>query len=142
GEVRRYVYEGVMETGRPPAMGEIAAGLGRPVDEVRVALQRLAAGHVLVLQPESGEVLMAKPFSAVPTPFLVKAGGRSYYGNCIWDALGIPAMLRQEATIESSCGCCGTSMKLRVVGGALEAAAGVAHFALPAVGWWDNIVFT
>jgi hypothetical protein len=37
---------------------------------------------------------MANPFSAVPTPFLVRSGDRSWYGNCIWDALGIPAMLQ------------------------------------------------
>src|SRR5437667_11759339 len=41
-----------------------------------------------VLQ-ENGELWRAAPFSAVPTAFPVKVGDRSYYGNCIWDALGI-----------------------------------------------------
>jgi hypothetical protein len=95
----------------------------------------------LVLQKGSGEVLMANPFSAVPTPFLVKAGDCSYYGNCIWDAMGIPAMLKQDAFIEASCGCCSTAMNLKITNGSLEEARGLAHFAIPAAHWWDDIVF-
>ena len=48
---------------------------------------------------------MAEPFSAVPTPFAVYVDDQRYFGNCIWDALGIPAMLHADARIESSCGC-------------------------------------
>jgi hypothetical protein len=84
---------------------------------------------------------MANPFSAVPTPFVVRVEDRSWYGNCIWDAMGIPAMLQQDAAIEASCGCCGTAMQLRVVNGSLEEASGIAHFAIPATRWWDDIVF-
>lgn len=84
---------------------------------------------------------MANPFSAVPTPFLVKAGGRSYYGNCIWDAMGVSAMLRQDAVIEASCGCCGTAMRLDIADGSVVEPDGIAHFAIPAAHWWDDIVF-
>jgi hypothetical protein len=140
-EVRRHVYEHTMNEGLPPTAAETAAALSATAGEVRDSFRRLADAHVLVLQKEGGEVLMANPFSAVPTPFVVKAGGRSYYGNCVWDAMGIPAMLRRDAVIESSCGCCGAAMTLKVTGGALEAAPGVAHFAIPAAHWWDDIVF-
>jgi Alkylmercury lyase len=84
---------------------------------------------------------MANPFSAVPTPFLVRVGDRSWYGNCIWDATGIPAMRGQDASIEASCGCCGTAMHLAVSDGSLGEAPGIAHFAIPAAHWWDDIVF-
>ena len=85
---------------------------------------------------------MANPISAVPTPFLVRAGDRSWYGNCIWDAMGISAMLQQDAVIETSCGCCGTAMQVTVVNGSLGEAPGIARFAVPAARWWDDIVFT
>ena len=91
--VRYHVYDYVMREGLPPTIAETSSTLSRSSDEIRSSFQRLADGHILVLQKSSGEILMANPFSAVPTPFLVKAGGRSYYGNCIWDAMGIPAML-------------------------------------------------
>jgi hypothetical protein len=140
-EARRCVYDNVMRKGLPPTIAEAASALSATADDVRASFQRLADGHVLVLQKGSGEILMANPFSAVPTPFLVRTGDRSWYGNCIWDAMGIPAMLRRDATIETSCGCCGTAMHVTVVNGSLEEAPGVAHFAIPASRWWDDIVF-
>ena len=139
--VRSNVYDYVMREGLPPTVAETSSALGRSSDEVRSSFQRLADGHILVLQKGSGEILMANPFSAVPTPFLVKAGGRSYYANCIWDAMGIPAMLKQDATIEASCGCCSTAMNLKITNGSLEEVRGIAHFAIPAAHWWDDIVF-
>ena len=140
-EVRRYVYDHTMKEGLPPTIAETASALSTPPDNVSASFQRLADGHILVLQRGSGEVLMANPFSAVPTPFLVRAGDGSWYGNCIWDAMGIPAMLERDATIEASCGCCGTAMHLAVVGGSLGEASGIAHFAIPAARLWDDIVF-
>lgn len=139
--VRSYVYDYVIGEGLPPAIAETSAALSRSSDEIRASFQRLADGHILVLQKGSGEILMANPFSAVPTPFLVKVDDRSYYGNCIWDGMGIPAMLKQDATIEASCGCCSTAMSLKVTNGSLEEAQGLAHFAIPAAHWWDDIVF-
>ena len=140
-EVRRCVYDRVMSEGLPPTIAETASALSTTPDNVEASFRRLADGHILVLQSGTGEILMANPFSAVPTPFLVRAGNRFWYGNCIWDAMGIPAMLKQDATIEASCGCCGTAMHLAVAGGSLEEASGIAHFAIPAAHWWDDIVF-
>src|SRR6266850_4251107 len=139
--VRSHVYDYVMREGLPPTITETSSALSSPPNEVRGSFQRLADGHILVLQKSSGEILMANPFSAVPTPFVVRAGSRSYYGNCIWDAMGIPAMLKQDATIEASCGCCSTAMNLKITNGSLEEAHGIAHFAIPAAHWWDDIVF-
>jgi hypothetical protein len=55
--------------------------------------------------------------------------------------MGIPAMLHQDAVIRASCGDCGTAMTLRITNGSLEPAEGIAHFAIPAAHWWDDIVF-
>jgi len=139
--VRAFVYDATMRTGSTPLVEEIARGLDAPAGEVSASLQRLAADRALVLQRASGEVLMAMPFSAVPTPFPVVSGGIRYYGNCIWDALGIPAMLRRDAAIQTSCGDCGASMSVRVEDGEV-AGEGLIHFAIPARDWWKDVVFT
>ena len=76
--VRSYVYDYVISEGLPPTIAETSAALSRSSDELRASFQRLADGHILVLQKGSGEILMANPFSAVPTPFLVKVEDRSY----------------------------------------------------------------
>lgn len=85
---------------------------------------------------------MAPPFSAVPTPFQVEVGDRSWWGNCIWDALGIPAMLKEDTKISTGCGDCNEAMVLTIKDEALLETSGLIHFALPAKQWWSNIVFT
>jgi hypothetical protein len=140
--VRRYVYEVALAHGRPPLLAATAENLQASVADVGEAFRRLAAGRVLVLQPEGGEILMAGPFSAVPTPFVVDLGSSSCFGNCIWDALGIAAMAGRDARIRTACADCGAAMDVRVTGGALQHAEGVAHFAIPARRWWEDIVFT
>ena len=140
-EVRRHVYDWVIREGVTPTIADTASAFSRTPNEIRDSFQRLADQHILVLQKESGEILMANPFSAVATPFAVKVGVRSYYGNCVWDAMGISAMLKQDALIEASCGCCGTAMNLTIAGGSLNEAPGIVHFAIPAAHWWDDIVF-
>lgn len=131
-EVRARIYDVTMRSGRPPLVAE----LGGP--EVVESLQRLAAGRVIVMRDE---IVMAAPFSAVVTPFLVESAGVSYFANCIWDALGIPVMLHRDAEIRTSCGDCGTAMNVRVENGVAHGD-GLIHFAVPARQWWNDIVFT
>jgi Alkylmercury lyase len=140
-QVRRHVYDVAMHRGYPPLVAEISNNLNLSLEKIQAALQRLAAGRVLVLQPNTGEILMANPFSAVPTPFLVEVSGFSCYSNCIWDALGIPAMLKQDAHIKTACGDCGLGLELRVVNSQIQGDPSLIHFAIPAHHWWDDIVF-
>lgn len=119
----------------------MAAVLCSSVRKVRAVLERLAQTHAFVLQ-ETGELWRAAPFSAVPTAFPVRAGKRAWYGNCIWDALGIPAMLHQNARIDASCGCCNFQMVLHVKEDRLLGPKGTIHFAVPARHWYQDIVFT
>ncbi len=140
-QVRRFVYDYTMNEGLPPKVEQAASGLRTTAADVEASFQRLADAHILVLQKDSREILMANPFSAVPTPFLVRTRDQTYYGNCIWDAMGIPAMLNKDARIETSCGCCRTAMELTIEKDELAEATGLVHFAIPAARWWDDIVF-
>jgi len=140
-DVRRFVYDGAIEERKIPTVAALAKTARVSESEARASLQRLAEAHMLVLQPENGEVLMANPFSAVPTPFVVTTNAGSWYGNCIWDGMGIAAMLDSDAVIETSCGCCGTALRLEVPRECRDDDERVAHFAIPAARWWDDIVF-
>ncbi len=97
---------------------------------------------MLVLQQDNSEILMANPFSAVPTAFQVQVGNRSWWGNCVWDALGIAAMINEDAHVVSACADCSDAMVVTVKDGSLADAPDIAHFSVPARRWWDNIVFT
>jgi hypothetical protein len=141
-EVRLHVYESFLEHGRPPSVEEAAAALGSTGDAVAEAFRRLEAAHVLVLAPGTLNVWMANPLSAFPTPFRVATTRGDYWGTCIWDAFGVVAMLGGTGTISTQCADCGSPLDLSVHDGLLREHDGVAHFAVPARHWWDNIGYT
>lgn len=141
--VRIAVLERTIASGEVPTAGEIAAELDLPLAMVQEAYARLGESHVFVCEPgDPSRLRMANPFSAVPTPFKVSARGGSYYGNCVWDALGIVSLLGGEGTVETACPDCGEPLHVRVSDGKLGDAAGIVHFSVPARHWWDDIVFT
>lgn len=142
GDVRVHLMERFLAEGRPPSVAESAVALDASEEDVAAAYRRLQEQRVIVLAPGTLDVWMAAPLSAVPTPFPVETERGTYFGNCIWDALGIPAMLGCEATIAASCADCGDPLPIRVRNGELRDGDGVAHFAVPAARWWDNIGHT
>lgn len=147
-DVRLFIYREFIAHGAPPSPAETALAL-RLSDanvsdtEVAEAYDRLAAAHVIVLRDGTHDVLMAAPLSAVPTRFRVAlANGHAHWANCVWDALGVPAMLHQDAIIQASCGDCDEQLTLVVQNGRLARADGIVHFSVPAARWWEDIVFT
>jgi Alkylmercury lyase len=140
--VRLHLYRSFVRDGRPPTAAETGSALGLTEREAAAAYRRLAEGHVIVLEPGTEEVWMANPLSARPTPFLVETGDRTYFGNCAWDAPGVLAMLGSDGTVSTRCPDCDEPLVLRIRGAELEPLQAVAHFAVPAVKWWDDIGFT
>ena len=140
--VRAEIYERFVEVGAPPAATQVAASLNLAAYEVESAYRRLEAAHAIVLAPGTLSVWMAPPLSAVPTDFRVSTMRGGFWGNCIWDGLGVVAMLGADGAVETHCADCREPMMLRVGGGRLLDTDGVAHFAVPAARWWENIGFT
>jgi len=136
--LRNLTYELFVELGRAPTAEE--AGLAAGVD-VSAGWQRLHDAHALVLD-SAGEIRMANPFSAVPTPYRVNAGGRWWYGNCAWDAFGICAALGADGRIETNCADCGEELGVDVRAARPDDESLVFHCLVPAASWWDDIVFT
>jgi len=141
-DVRLFVYEHFLAEGVPPTADRVAAGLSLSNGDVEESFLRLEEGHVLVFSPGTREIWMANPLSAVPTPFRVETPRGAYWGACIWDAFGVVAMLGGDGAVVTSCADCGEQLTFRLEDGALEPAEGVAHFAVPARHWWDNIGYT
>jgi hypothetical protein len=140
-DVRLFIYRYFVSAGHAPKVSEISKALKTSPAKTKSALTQLAESHAIVLQ-DNGEIWRAAPFSAVPTLFAVRVGKHTYYGNCIWDALGIPAMLGKDASIAASCACCNFDMPLDVRNGKLAKKSGTVHFAVPASHWYDDIAFT
>jgi hypothetical protein len=119
-KLRRAIFESFAATGAPGDHGDVSS---------------LADQHVVALGGD-GKIWMAHPFAAHTDGARVDAGGRTWWGNCAWDALGIVAALGLEsATITAQ------DMTLHAREGVVEGDA-VFHVLVPAARWWDDIGFT
>jgi len=141
--VKLTLYRTIAETARIPGSGEVAAAAGLPESAVRAAFVRLHAQRLLVPEPgDPTRIRMAPPFSGIPTAFPVDARGLRYYANCVWDAYGISAALGADAVIPAADGFTGEPLTLQVRDGRPVPQPYVAHFAVPAARWWENILYT
>ena len=140
--VKLAVYRHFAETGSGPSPGEVAQRAGSDVGAVVAAYGRLRAQRVLVLEPDGASIRMAPPFSGVPTQHVVEAGGRRYFANCAWDALGVPAALHEPGTVHSRCGQSGEPFRLEVNLQGPEPSDWLVHCLVPAAKWRNDIVFT
>ncbi len=141
-DVRAFVYEQFADTARPPTLAAVAAAFGLTSEAAAAIFTELDRQHAFFLELGTTKIQIANPFSAVPTSFVVRARGRSYFANCAWDALGIPAALHADATIEAACAATGGPLPLRVEHGRLIGAEAVAHFVVPFDQWYEDMVFT
>ena len=140
--VRLAVYDHFVERCEAPTGFDIAHALGARPPDVHESFIRLAELHVLTFLPNTNYLWMANPFSAVPTAFKVTSDEKRWWGNCIWDALGILAAVERDGNVSTWCPDCAEPLEVRVRGGEVERGDGVVHFVVPASRWWDDIGFT
>jgi len=140
--VRHHVYESFVGRGHPPTLQEMADRAGTPAEEVVRALVHLETTRALILSPARDRVLVAPPFSAIPTPFWVETAAGAWWGNCAWESLGIAALVNRDAVIRTSAGAHGRLLEIRVADGEVTGSETVMHIPVPAAQWWDDIRFT
>jgi alkylmercury lyase-like protein len=141
-DARLAVFELILQTGRVPLVAQVADRLSIAVDDVRTEFRRLQDIHAFALAPASDEILIAHPFSAVPTAYVVRSGGLAFWANCAWDGLAIPAILDADASMDVRCADCGEPIPFTFTRGRLDALTAIVHFAVPPRRFWENVVFT
>lgn len=102
-QVRHFVYQHFAETTRPPDVNETARHFNITAEEAGDIYKELHNRHALFLDHDKLAIRMANPFSGIPTDFKVHANNKTYFANCAWDMLGIPAALHADAVIEAVC---------------------------------------
>ncbi len=141
-ELRAAIYHHLAETTRAPSVARMAAATGSSRRETAAAYRRLAERRLLVLEPGGETIRMAPPFSGIETQHRVRVGGKEYFANCAWDAFGVVAALGSEGEVRSRCEQTLEPIIIGVGRGGPEPEPCVAHFAVPAAHWWDDIVYT
>jgi hypothetical protein len=141
-DIRAFVYRHFADTTRAPNVDETAAALALTHEEVASAYEALHAKHAFFLNPGTHDILMANPFSNIETSFRVHADGKTYFANCAWDSLGIPAALHCDADVDAVCSQSGEAVTLRVRDGEVSNSDVRVHFLVPFTHWYDDLVHT
>ena len=145
-DVRKYVFDHFLEHTVPPVLEQIMERYHLDRIDAFATLKRLEEARHLKLVPGTQRILMAFPFSAVATPFLVTRPviGRRYYANCAWDAVAFHVMLHEIIRIEGRCHHCAEPITIELAGGKSRASPSgpIVYLALPAAQWWNDIVVT
>jgi len=141
--VKLAIYDTFAATGRAPTVADVAQQLTAPVEDVQAAFDELHQKRLLVPEPgDPTRIRMAPPFSGVPTPFRVILRGKTYYANCVWDSLGIPAAFHEDGLVRASDAHTGEAIALVIRNGNPKPVPCVIHFAVPAAHWWDDVIYT
>jgi hypothetical protein len=141
-QIRHFVYAHLADTTLPPSVDFTAAHFNISTEKASEYYKELHNRHAFFLDLETTSIRMANPFSGVPTDFKVHADGKTYYANCAWDMLGIPAALHTDAVIEAVCTEGNESVQIEIKDKTITNNQLLVHFPLPFARWYDDLVFT
>ena len=147
-QIRHFVYSHFADTTHPPSVDVTAAHFNISTEEATDYYNELHNRHAVFLDLESMTIRMANPFSGIPTDFKVHANGKTYYANCAWDMLGIPATLHCDAVIDAVFTESSEAIQLEVKDGKVTnyaqggSSSLLIHFPLPFSRWYDDLIFT
>lgn len=141
-QIRHFIYSHLADTAHPPTVADTARHFNISTEEAGEYYKELHNRHAFFLDLETLTVRMANPFSGIPTDFKVHANGQTYYANCAWDMLGIPAALHADAVIEAKFTESNELVQLEVKDGKVTNGDLLVHFPLPFAHWYDDLVFT
>ena len=141
-DVRAFVYQHFADTTHAPSVEETARHFNINKEEAGEIYKELNNRHAFFLEPNTLTIRMANPFSAIPTDFKVHANGKTYFANCAWDMLGIPAALHCDAMIEAVFTESNETVQLEIQDGKVTNSELLVHFPIPFARWYDDLVFT
>lgn len=109
----RRILRMFLDRGGPIPVQDIVSASEDSAGSVHQTLTALDDDDLILIR--DGQIDVAYPFSASPTPFVVRlAEGRERYACCAMDALGIAPMVGQRIEIRSRCHHCGEPLQFPV----------------------------
>lgn len=141
--VRLAVYDGYVDSGRPPSENEMAAALDLELADVQASLRNLHESRHVVLDA-SGDIVMAHPFASVPLGFSVMGRDTLWWGGCAWDSFAVPQLCPDdpEVLVATQCPGCGKPLAWVVNRESPPLGDEVAHFLVPMARVWEDVVHT
>ena len=96
--VRRAIYDTFASQGHPPSREQVRDLAAVDEAQVNEAVAELAAQRHLALD-QSGNVVMAHPFTTVNLGFSVMGERNLWWGGCAWDSFAIPNLVKDEPSV-------------------------------------------
>lgn len=96
--------------GEPVTVAQLARVVDRDETDVAATLDRWPNVH----RDGQARVVAFAGLSVIPTQHQFEVAGRRLFTWCAWDTLFLPALLGQEALVESTCPVTGTRVRLSV----------------------------
>ena len=140
--LRTAVYQHFAITGLSPTLDTMREVTGATSEQVMDGYRRLYAKRMLVPADDFAFIRMAPPFSGVPTQHRAAVNGKEYFANCAWDAFGVVSALGGTGDVVSRCEHTFEPLVLHLTGDGPSSSEWRFHCVVPAVDWWNDIVFT
>jgi Alkylmercury lyase len=140
--VRRAIYDTFAAQGHAPDLQQIQELTAGDDAQVKEAIAELAARRQLALD-QSGNVLMAHPFTTVNLGFSVMGERTLWWGGCAWDSFAIPSLVKDEPSVlvATTCPGCGRPLAWTVTRSGPPEGPEVAHFLVPMDRVWNDVVY-
>ena len=114
----RHAFRAILD-GQPATVAELPATLGFPPAVVEAAVRNLTERGTMTVESHTKWIVGIRGLSLVETNHRFTLEGRQLYAWCAVDAVGIPAALGADATVESRCHHCQAPLILELRGGAV-----------------------
>jgi hypothetical protein len=140
--LRTAVYRQFAITGQSPSLDTMREAIGATSEQIVDGYRRLYAKRMLVPADDFASIMMAPPFSGIPTQHEVTVNGKKYFANCAWDAFGVVSALGGTGEVLSRCEQTLEPLLLQLTPDGPSSSRWLFHCVVPAADWWNNIVFT
>jgi len=141
--VRRVIYDTFAGQGHAPSRQQIRDQAGADEAQTDEAVAELAVQRHLVLD-QSGNIVMAHPFTSVNLGFSVMGAKNLWWGGCAWDSFAIPHLVKDEPSVlvATTCPACLRPLAWTVTRSGPPEGPEAAHFLVPMSRVWDDVVYT
>lgn len=112
----RTVLHFYADASRPPSTTEIGGETTLSEERATVLLNQLQIRDLIGLEPGTGAIRYAYPFTQAHTGHCIEVGGRTLRALCAIDALGVGAMCQTDVSVDSSCRLCGERVHVTTAG--------------------------
>lgn len=138
-KVHYHIIRGLIDDGRAPRPSVLAELTGASADHLADAMKRLEASHSIVCHPGNKNPWVIHPFSLSPTATWVQGHLHGWWAPCIWCAIGVAALVKEDVVIHSRIGGEAEDVDIHVIDGAVPEDNLVTHFAVPLQSAWHNV---